>query len=161
MDSTKVAKRPTIGQLINEMNAKPFDVGDAWGPEITNPLLADYERQFTQMVAVGKERYPQKDFFMEVRVLLPKILNRQVLRFVMHPRRTLPVPTFDQCLYRYHHASDDLTLVWVIPSIENCAALYERKDSIPDDLKENLKYVLHFKEGTLFSDMYKKYHQTQ
>ena len=160
MDTPKVAKRPTVGQLINEMNQKPFDVGDASGLEITNELLADYERQFTQMVEVGKERYPGKDFFMEVRLLLPKVLNRQVFRFIMHPRRTLPVPTFDQYLYRYYHKTGGLELVWVIPDIEHCALLYEHRNNVPDELKENLKYVLHFKEGTLFSDTYRKYHQT-
>lgn len=163
MDTKKTQNRPTVGHLINELQQHTFDVADATDLEIANNVLEgyqhEYEKQFLQKVEEGKNRYPNSDFFIEVHLIMPKILQRRVFQFIMHARKTLPVPTFDQMLYRYHHTTGEVPVVWIIPSIEHCAYLYEHKDLVPVGWQDNLKYVMHFAQGTLFSDTYKRYNQ--
>ena len=90
------------------------------------------------------------DFYIAALLKKEKLLEN-VLRNYFVPTLACPTPHFDQTIYKYNAAKEDLEFLWVVPDQETCEVFLENKEKIVPAEQALLKYVLEYYDGTLFN----------
>lgn len=124
-------------------------------PEVTTvidqqrAMQENYLAELSACVADFEKKNKNKDFFVCV-LTKHEPLMPNVLRNYFVPRFTCPVPNYDQAVFRYHHKTGDLELIWSIPCREGCLYLKDNALLVPPDERDLLAMVLAFADGTLY-----------
>lgn len=141
-------KKKTVGEASLELQSKD---GDSVTPrEQAKESLKDYVSNLYESVKKGKQIFGENiDLFVNVITKKERIL-KNVLRNYFTCRKTCPTPDYDQAVYRYDHKTDDIIFLWVIPARDVCNELSLNASNIPKEQHELLRYVLEFKDGTLY-----------
>lgn len=88
------------------------------------------------------------DFFVAVLLKKERILEN-VLRNYFLATLTCPTPTWDQSVYHYQSATEELTYLWTIPDRETCEIFTDNARHIVPEERQLLKMILDFNDGTL------------
>lgn len=139
-------KRETVGKISAELSQKAPDSVDPI--EIERELHQEYEKNVYEAV----ERYKKEwagDFYIIV-ITKKERLMQNVLRNYFFGRESCPTPDYDQTVYLYHRAKEEIEFLWVIPDRETCIMFRENVLKVPESERELLKFVLDFADGTLF-----------
>ena len=157
-----MSEKKTVGQQVLDLSSKLFDAGDANAMELGEKVVNEerYDKQYESNIVLGKILYPKSDFYVEVHHVTPKVFKGYVHQWIMMPRKSLPLPTFAQTVYRYHHVTGDTETVWTMPDLEGCVEIYNNRDNLDKSMNFLKECVLSFKDGTLFNRNMLKYKET-
>lgn len=124
-------------------------------PEVTTvidqqrAMQENYLKELSDCVSDFERKNKQRDFFVAV-LTKHEPLMPNVMRNYFIPRFTCPVPNYDQSVFRYHHKTGDLELIWSIPCREGCVHLKENALQVHPEERDLLNMVLAFSDGTLY-----------
>jgi len=136
-----------LGQQLNEQKEKDIQ-GEVPVTELTEEMYLDWEKNLIECIDNGKAAYPGKDFFVTVLSKAERLMP-EVQRLYWVPRLSCPTPTYDQIVYRYHHATEELEFLWVLPDREICQAYHNDPLAVPEEERDLRQFVLDFYDGTL------------
>lgn len=100
------------------------------------------------------------DFYVTALLKKEKLLEN-VLRNYFIPTISCPTPFYDQSVYKYHHAKEEIEFLWVIPDKQTCEVFKENKNIIVLQEQGLLQFVLSYYDGTLFRLMKKLNGETE
>lgn len=139
-------QRDTVGKISWELLANASYL-DHSPEEQMKEQLNEYEKNILEALERGKKLF-DGDFFIVVETKKePKMQN--VLRNYFIPRKSCPTPTYDNTVYHYHAAEEDLEFLWVLPSKKVYAMLKRHALELPDDQRELLQFIMEDSDGTL------------
>ena len=119
--------------------------------ELGRQFYDDYDKNIHIAIDEGLKKL-NGDFWVMTSIFKdpdPHIKDQNVLRIKYKVCRACPTPTWMQNVYRYHRQSDDLELLWAIPSVEACQYYQKNKHYILPQEYCTLKDVLAFHSGGL------------
>ena len=109
--------------------------------------LDEYIPNLIECVENGKKnRFG--DFFVEVITKKEKLLSN-VLRNYFINRGTCPTPDFDQTVFRYNRADDNVEFLWCVPAPSVCIELMQDIKNTPPEEEELVNTIINFSNGTL------------
>ena len=116
-----------------------------------------YERMVIETIENGKKEFLTGDFFVDV-IWRKKRAARGGLAKEALALENIPTPHYNQTVYLYHRAVDELEMLWTVPPQEVCLAYYHNKHLVPASEYSLLEQVMNFYDGTLFKliDKYDK-----
>lgn len=88
------------------------------------------------------------DFYISALLKKEKLLEN-VLRNYFVPSLSCPTPFFDQTVYKYNAAKEDIEFLWVVPDQETCLIFKENKEKIVPAEQGLLRFVLDYYNGNL------------
>lgn len=139
-------ERETVGKLSSDLLQKE-EKYDHSVLEQMQEQLTGFEDHFYSALNAGKNNYPG-DFFIVVITKRERLMSN-VIRNYFFSRESCPTPTCDQAVYKYHRTDDRVEFIWVLPSKEGCADLYNNRLYVDISLNKLLGYVLDFENGSL------------
>ena len=137
--------RKNIGQLSQELAAKPFETRDPI--ELQRSMQRDYLDNVWQCINRSKKDYP--DQFFVVVLHKREHLMQNVLRNYFVARQTCPTPNYDQSVFRYTGKDDKLEYIWTIPDRETCFTFLTQALQVVPEERQLLNFILDFKSGEL------------
>lgn len=141
----------TLGEIVSQLIDKPIDNSDASVMEVGGQRHAHYEPIFLKKLEELKKEFPpNRDFYIEVHYLIPYLTYGTGDQWKIIGRFTCPSPTFDQVVYIYHRASDDVELIWSIPHITACVDIDNHFLELPIEQRQLANWVMEFKHGVLY-----------
>ncbi len=144
-------KKKTVGQVALELQQKEPEIYNAqdFATDDEGPLQ-EWEYNVLKVVERGVKDHPNTDFYVIVINRRYRVLHN-VTRCDFFYRLSCPTPDYDQTVYKYHHKSDDIEFLWVIPAQDACHYMKDNALLVAPEEKDLLKYVLDFADGTLFT----------
>lgn len=139
-------ERDTIGKLSTELLQKDT-VSDHSVGEQMQEQLSDYEDNVLACINRGKD-YFTGDFYVVV-ITKRERLMQNVLRHYFFPRISCPTPDYDQAVYKYTHADEQIEFLWVIPDKESCFYMRDNRLNLGTEQNQLLLFVLDFLDGSL------------
>lgn len=141
-----MADRKTVGELSQELLQKQFDTRDPI--ELQREMQQEYLDNLI-VCAQNNRSYFKGDFYVVV-ITKKEPLMPNVLRNYFFTRKTCPTPDYDQTVYRYNAAHEEIEYVWCVPDRETCFIFLENKDKVIFEETELLKTILDFNDGSLY-----------
>jgi len=138
--------KETVGKVASDLLQKPAETRSPI--EIMRECLTDYEKSVIECVERHKKEFVG-DFYVIVLTKNEKLLPN-VFRNYYFARLSCPTPNYDQTVYKYKRATDDLVFMWTLPSQEASHHLKNNALQVAPEEKELLKYVLAMDDGTLY-----------
>lgn len=139
--------RKTVGALSQELLQKQFDTRDPI--ELQREMQQEYIDNL--IVCVQKNREHCKGDFYVVVITKKEPLMPNVLRNYFFSRTSCPTPDYDQTVYRYKSAAEEIEYIWCIPDRETCFIFLENKDKVIFEETELLKTIIDFNDGSLYN----------
>lgn len=115
--------------------------------ELRPAMQEEYLTNLLQRVEDGKKTYDD-DFFIVVITKREKILSSVLRDYFLH-RRSCPTPDYDQAVYRYSKADDEVHFEWVIPSKQACLEILADPFSLDTSQAALRDFVIQFQNGSL------------
>jgi len=116
--------------------------------DIEKSTQEEYIKEIHKCVDINKKQFT-KEFYITViskkEFLLPNVMRKYYLA-----QQTCPTPTFDQTVYHYNIADENLQFIWVIPDRDTAIAMMHNPLQVKET--ELFKYVLDFYDGTLLAE---------
>ena len=109
--------------------------------------LSEYEDNVLQCIHDNKNLF--EDHFYVVVLTKKERLMQNVLRNYFFARRSCPTPDYDQTVYKYTKASDNLEYMWTIPAADVVECMKVNKYQLGTEAYELLGYVMSFLDGSL------------
>jgi len=139
--------KKTVGAVSTELMQKDDSTHTAI--DQMRESLVDYEKNIFEAIERAKKDLTG-DFYVCVETKKERLMPNVIRNYFFY-RQTCPTPTYDQTLYRFNRTEEKIEFMWVIPSKETCGFFIDNMIHIPTEQRELLKFVLDFKDGTLFT----------
>lgn len=110
--------------------------------------LSEYYDNLIKCVKDNKHKYAG-DFYIVVLTKKERLLEN-VLRNYFFARNTCPTPDYDQSVYYYDAAKEEVSYIWTIPDRETCLILLANAADLPKEEWELLEFVNDFASGKLY-----------
>lgn len=146
--SSEVRKRDTVGAHSLRLSKKAPDAQNAI--DQMREQLTDYDENIHECVKKHREVF-DGDFYVVV-ITKKERLMKNVLRGYFLARLSCPTPDYDQAVYKYTRADDNLEFLWVVPSADTVKLMRENVHYVPHDKYALLGFVLKFIDGTLLRE---------
>lgn len=160
--SDSIKNQKTVGQISQELkesssgSVSPIDIARAQEKEYLDNLVWSAQHAMKKVDCSKIEGHDQcasreaieGDFFIEVLLKKEKHLEN-VLRNYFVPRKTCPLPFYDQTVYRYSSEKEEIDYIWTVPDRETCLIFKENVNKIVPEEQSLLKMVLMLYDGTL------------
>lgn len=140
-----MTKREKLGKISTELSSKqsptqsPIELEREMQKEYYNNLIIAAER--------GKKDF-EGDFFIHVETKNERLM-KNVFRNYFFPRKSCPTPNYDQSVYMYTHADEEIRYLWTVPSKDACYYLRDNALIVVPEERELLRFVLEFIDGSL------------
>jgi len=137
--------RPTVGaisEVASEQNPPSSDVR-----EVQRGLPSNNMSEVWTAVENVIDKFPHDNLFVIHSRVIDKVAK--VIRNRYGGHWICPKPNFDNAVYKYNRQHDDLTLLWVLPSIATANYLIANAVHLDKVDRELLQFILDFKDGTL------------
>jgi hypothetical protein len=139
----------TVGSKILELSQRQIDkmsVVEAWEQK-----ESDYIKNLTECAEINRKKITG-DFFIVTQLKLEKLLSHALPTFREYfiAQKSCPTPNYDQNVYKYNSASEEIKYVWSIPDRETSHYLFQNKSIVDESERQLLDFVLKFSDGTLF-----------
>lgn len=138
--------KETVGKVATDLMQKTPDSRDPI--ELAREMQKEYMKNLMETVNTGKGKW-DTDFFVIVITKNEKLLHN-VFRNYFFPRLTCPTPDYDQSVFWYKKADEELHYVWTIPSRDASFHLKDNALVVDPSEKLLLNFVLQFEDGTLY-----------
>lgn len=138
-------KRKTVGALSSELLQKQTE---RLSPiDLEREMHKDYEKNLIECVQSFKKNHTG-DFFVKV-ITKREPLMPNVLRNYFVATLACPTPTYDEAVYHYSAADENIVFLWVVPCKEACILLRNNALEVVPEERELLGFVLDFYSGEL------------
>lgn len=145
------SSKKTVGQHSYELQKKGDDKINSIDLQREihkgNKSEDSFENQVRLAVQRGEKQF-EGDFFVVVLFKKERLL-KNVVRQYFFPRKTCPLPEYDQVVYRYFPKDQRLDFIWVVPDKQSTIDLALMGNELPDDQQELVKFVRDFNNGDL------------
>lgn len=111
-------------------------------------MQEDYLANLIECVQEHKKSFPG-DFYVVVITKNEKLMPN-VFRNYFTARQSCPTPNYDQTVFRYIRAAEEIEYIWTIPSREASHHLKNNALQVHPSEKELLNMVLAFADGSLY-----------
>lgn len=138
--------RETVGKLSSELLQRDTYADHSAGEQMQAQLV-HYESNIFDRVAHGKATYAG-DFYVVVVAKREKLMPNTFRLYYFH-RLTCPTPDYDQTVYRYIRADDNLEFVWIVPAKPVIKEMIANRLDLDSAVSQLLMFVLQFVDGTL------------
>ncbi len=139
------ADRETVGKIASDLMQK---TPDSTNPiELEREMQRDYISHLVQCAENGKKTF-HGDFFLVVLTKREKLMPN-VFRNYFTSRTTCPLPNYDQSVFRYVAAKEDIEYIWSIPGQETCHYLKSNALEVVPEERQLLDFILQFADGSL------------
>lgn len=108
-----------------------------------------------QTIENGKKEFPHKDFYVDI-VWKTKRDESYEIEYVGVAWQACPTPHYNQTVYKYNRAVDDVEILWTLPPEQECLDMYEHRNELDASEWPLLPYVMSFYDGSLFNLVNKK-----
>lgn len=136
----------TLGEIaIMAAQSKPEE---ATLEELGSAMTNDFMDRIRQEVQRGVNLY-HGDFFIIMLTKSETVIPNAVAAY-FGCSAGCPTPNYDQTVYHYRRADDELYLIWTIPNKEWCLYLYENALLFDKEFHGIIGYVMDFADGKLF-----------
>lgn len=106
-----------------------------------------YCPNINECIKRGKDIFPDKDFFIVNNGAENEMAN--ILSQKYYPTLFCPEPRFDQVVFRYSKAIDNVVVLWALPDKEHCDFYNDNRILVVQEERELLGYIDAFHDGTL------------
>ena len=137
--------KKTVGAASRELSLKEPDAKNAI--DQMREQLTDYDKNIHECLKEQKKNF-DGDFYVVVLTKKERLMQN-VLRGYFFGRLSCPTPDYDQAVYKYNRADDNLVFLWVIPSYDVVNYMKNNVSHVPKEKYALLDYVLRFVDGTL------------
>jgi hypothetical protein len=145
--STKDPDRhQTLGELISENRLKDIP-GEVGVMELVREATKDWEKSLLVCVDRGKKSY-LGDFFIVILIKNERLFD-EVCRLLFFPRISCPTPTYNQTVYKYTRANEQLEFLWVVPDKLTSQFYLENAIEVESDERDLLNFIIDFYSGEL------------
>jgi hypothetical protein len=141
----KKKKRETVGSISARLAEKAPDAQNAI--DQMREQLTDYDHNIHECVKEHRKVF-DGDFYVVV-ITKKERLMQNVFRGYFTARLSCPTPDYDQAVYKYIRADDDLKFLWVIPSADTVNLMKNNVHHVPSEQYALLGFVLKFIDGSL------------
>lgn len=138
-------KKETVGAQALKLMEKGHEKTDVI--EQQRAMQEEWIKNILDAVETGKKEFIG-DFYIHIETVRSRVLEN-VLRNYFIPRKSCPSPNYDQTVYRYASADENLEFLWVIPSKDACLMMRDHALEIDKSEHELLRFVMDFFDGTL------------
>jgi hypothetical protein len=144
--SMKKTKK-TVGAVSLDLQQKEPESRDPI--EIQRATEKDYLRNLVQCVE-DNMKHMTGDFYVVVITKNERLLHN-VFRCYFFARSSCPTPDYDQTVFLYKSASQEIEHIWTVPDRETSLLYIANKDKVVPEEYPLLDSILRFKDGTLFA----------
>lgn len=141
----KQKKRETVGKASYDMQLKEQCSRDPI--EIQRELNKNYLDELVKCVEDAKKEH-HGDLFIVV-ITKKEPLMENVIRSYFSSRISCPTPQYDEAVYHYHRAEENIEFLWTVPDKGTCWHLRDHCLEVVPAEKELLNNVLSFFDGSL------------
>ena len=141
-----MVERDTVGKISSELIAKPLESETPF--EQMSEQLSDWDKSIFECLEAAKKNYGTSDFYLVVITKKEKLMQN-VLRNYFFATKACPSPTWDQTVYRYTHADEQLEYLWTVPDKATCFVFSRHRLLVKPEELMLLKFVIEFEDGTL------------
>lgn len=141
----------TVGQYSYEMQQKPDEKINSIDLQQAIHAGNESKDSFENQVRIAVERGEEElegDFFVVVLFKKERLL-RNVVRQYFFPRKSCPLPEFDQVVYHFHRKTGSLDFLWVVPDQAATVELPQIRSLLPLEQLELLGHIDDFNSGKL------------
>jgi hypothetical protein len=139
----------TVGKAAVTLQEKAINETKAHSViDQTEVQLSEYTDHLIQCVKDNRSKIIG-DFYVVVLTKMERLLTN-VMRNYFFARMTCPTPDYDQAVFKYDAAREELSFLWIVPDRETCITFKENALSIAPEERDLLKFVLDFSSGELF-----------
>ncbi len=142
----KKKRERSVGSISQELLHK--DPGNHTVAEQGKEQLKDYLPNLIEAVERGKKEQPSEDFYIVVLTKRERLMQN-VFRHYFFTRMSCPTPDYDQAVYHYSAAKDEVEFLWVVPDPVTIRFFMENSFEIPPEDRCLLQFILDFNDGTL------------
>lgn len=145
----KISKptKKTVGAIASELQQKPLEMVSP--VDIQRATEKEYLQNLGTCIQNNLPLY-NGDFYVVVITKNEKLLHN-VLRCYFLARPTCPTPDYDQTVFFFRRASQDIEYLWTIPDKESCLVYIANAAIIPKEEQQLLDNILKFRDGSLFT----------
>ena len=90
------------------------------------------------------------DFYIIIQYLPKKKAEQKGVQINIAALEAIPTPTYDTTLFKYNYNTQQLDLLWSLPSEQYARNLYANKESVMPEDYPLLEQVVNYYDGTLF-----------
>lgn len=141
--------RETVGKISLDLlkNAQD-DTHSAY--EQMCEQLSEYDANILECINQAKRYWVQQDFYIVV-ITKRERLTPNVFRHYFLSRTSCPTPDYDQAVYFYDNGQERLDFLWIVPDRITTYQFARNPELVHPEDMTLLKFVLDFKDGTLFT----------
>ena len=142
-------KRDTVGKISSDLLQKKQ------GPVRVLDQAAEMQRDWPQLLienVMESRKVHPSDFYIDVQVKAEPLMPN-VIRPYFVAKIHCPTPNYDQNLFKYNAATEQIEFLWTIPDRETCKYLLKHAAIVDKSEWDLLKFVQDFKDGILFKKM--------
>lgn len=143
-------KKQTIGEVHQHLASKR-EYHDFQTKEEVFRYMSDPERianKAWNLVREYKKTYPKRDGFIQMIIIADPLLS-ETPRIHWFGRTTCPEPFYDETVFHYKHAGDELEWLWTVPDPDTCSELYYNPWDAGPNEQTLLQAVKKYKNGEL------------
>jgi hypothetical protein len=140
-------KRPTLGKIATDLQKQTPSTRDPI--ELEQIMHQDYHHHMLDCIDRSCKDY-EGDFYVVVLTKKERFLQN-VIRHYFLGRRSCPTPEYDQTVYFYDRAHEELSFMWTVPGPDACKLLHGRAVELDESMHPILKFVCDFYDGTLLA----------
>ncbi len=144
---SKQKKRPTVGAISHELMQKAPE--NQTVIDVQRDMQKEYMDELIACIASWRASHPQDDCYVVVITKNEKLMPN-VFRNYFFARFSCPTPDYDQSVFKYHSATEDLEYIWSIPSKDACLHLLDNSHLVHKDELQLLRFVQRFASGDLY-----------
>ena len=158
-----MTKKQTIGAIASQLQTKqpdtldPIELQRATEQEYIDNLIWCVKHAKKEVDCSGIDGHLEcknrdamtKDFYIAALLKKEKLLDN-VLRNYFIPTLACPTPHFDQTVYKFNAAKQDIEYLWTVPDKELCEEFVQNRNQVLPEERGLLKFVLDYYDGTLF-----------
>lgn len=141
-------KKKTLGEIVHETlenNTLEDDVRE-YGKVMGRDILKDIWRVVYE--SQSHDLYKNRDFYIVATFLSERMANNMP-KPVIWARRSAPTPVYKQNVWKYHHLSGSLELLWSIPDKLTYYYLIRNYDKLPEDHKQRAQFCILMENGQM------------
>jgi len=139
--------REKVGKVAYDLMLKNPESYSA--VELQEAMQEDYLKNLVEAVETGKKQHAGS--FYAIVITKNERLMPNVFRNYFTTRISCPTPEYDQSVYYYSRAEEQIRYVWTIPSKDACIHLKENALYVHPEEKQLLEFVLMFEDGSLLA----------
>lgn len=144
-------KKEPVGKYAYELQKKTDEKINPIDMQETIHKGNKGEDSFENQVRIAVERGEKEfegDFYIVVLFKKERLLHN-VVRQYFFPRKSCPLPEFDQVVYKFHRNSGTLDFLWVVPDQAATVELPKIRALLPLEQQGLLEHIEAFNSGKL------------